>query len=391
MGNGHARQTVREAERDEQDGDNVQPYELTAVPNDFNTITMVNFIESNVFDIPDFQRNYVWDKKRASRLIESAILGIPIPQVFLYEHATNKFLVVDGQQRLMSIYYFVKGRFPIKKKIHELRTSLGGGKITLDRFLNDNEYFGNFALDLPEYISGDRNPLDKLRYVDLSSTNKNLFDMRTIRNVVVRQTNPDGHNSMYEMFNRLNSGGVNLVPQEIRKCLYDSDFYKILYAANTKPEWRRFLNTPTPDLHMKDVEWLLRGFAMLIQKPYRPPLVKFLNDFSHTAKSFDGNKIDQLQKLLESFLSNNKRLQDDAFHSPAGRFSSTIFESVFVAACVDSYDKGGATAETIDGDLLNGLKGRDDFRTAAHTKTTDTRNVKNRLDLAYKALVDISD
>lgn len=366
----------------------IQPYELIAVPNDFNTMTIVNFIESNVFDIPGFQRNYVWDRKRASRLIESAIIGLPIPQVFLYERAKNKFLVIDGQQRLMSIYYFVKGRFPKKSKISRLRSLCDSKQTALDSLLHNNEYFDDFTLDLREYTSGDSNPLDGLKYVELDEENKSSFDMRTIRNVVVRQTDPSGDDSMYEMFNRLNSGGINLTPQEIRKCMYDSDFYKILYNTNTKSKWRRFLISQTPDLHMKDVEVLLRGFAMLIQKPYSPPLAKFLNDFSRAAALFDNGEIAQLQKLLDSFLDNNRHLPRNAFYSPANRFSPPIFESVFVAACRDAYNEENVTVKTIDSGLLDKLKEDEYFKTAAHTKTTDTRNVKIRLERAYKILVD---
>jgi uncharacterized protein with ParB-like and HNH nuclease domain len=93
----------------------VREYEVTASPNDFNLLTLLNFIESGAIKIPGFQRNYVWDIKRASKLIESIIIGLPVPQIFLYEEGRNSFLVIDGQQRLMSLYYFWKGRFPRKK------------------------------------------------------------------------------------------------------------------------------------------------------------------------------------------------------------------------------------------------------------------------------------
>ena len=99
---------------DEEDGDSypVDQYDLVTSPNDFNTRTLVDFIDAGVINIPGFQRNFVWDIKRASRLIESMIVGLPVPQIFLYEKGSNKHLVIDGQQRLMSIYYFVKERFP---------------------------------------------------------------------------------------------------------------------------------------------------------------------------------------------------------------------------------------------------------------------------------------
>jgi hypothetical protein len=101
---------------DDVDDLQVDEYDITSTPNDFTVLTLNSFIESGAVRILGFQRNYVWDHGRASKLIESLILGLPIPQLFLYEQARHKFLVTDGQQRLMSIYYFMKKRFPKKTK-----------------------------------------------------------------------------------------------------------------------------------------------------------------------------------------------------------------------------------------------------------------------------------
>ncbi|ELY9224166.1 DUF262 domain-containing protein, partial [Salmonella enterica] len=91
---------------DESDQFQISEYDITSTPNDFNVMTLHSFIESGAVKIPGFQRNFVWDMARSSKLIESLILGLPVPQLFLYEQARNSFLVIDGQQRLMSIYYF---------------------------------------------------------------------------------------------------------------------------------------------------------------------------------------------------------------------------------------------------------------------------------------------
>ena len=106
---------------------------------------------------------------------------------------------------------------------------------------------------------------------------KTTFDLRTIRNVIIKQNLPkeDDDSSMYEIFNRLNSGGVNLWPQEIRASLYHSDFYTMLYRANTDKRWRTTLGIEEPDLHMKDIETILRGFALLI----RGKLYQAFNDW----------------------------------------------------------------------------------------------------------------
>jgi uncharacterized protein with ParB-like and HNH nuclease domain len=126
------------------DGDDeaqVDEYDITASPNDFNVLTLYSFIESGAVKIPGFQRNFVWDRIRASKLIESLIIGIPVPQLFLYEQARNKFLVIDGQQRLMTVYYFIKRRFPLREKRVELRTIFDKNGSIPESILADDEYF----------------------------------------------------------------------------------------------------------------------------------------------------------------------------------------------------------------------------------------------------------
>ena len=106
----------------------IPEYDITAVPNDFNVAVIVSFIDSGSIRIPGFQRNFVWDLARASRLIESLLLGLPVPQVFMYQHKKEPLLLIDGQQRLMTLYYFVKGRFPkrdARAKIRELFDETG--------------------------------------------------------------------------------------------------------------------------------------------------------------------------------------------------------------------------------------------------------------------------
>lgn len=133
-----------------EEGDEIQiaEYDISAAPNDFNILTIFNFLESGSVRIPGFQRNFVWDLGRASKLIESLILGLPVPQIFLYETDRNRFLVIDSQQRLMSVYYFIKQRFPKKEKRGELRNIFDEhGKIP-DEVVHDDNYFENFRLKL---------------------------------------------------------------------------------------------------------------------------------------------------------------------------------------------------------------------------------------------------
>jgi len=237
----------------EQEDIQVREYDITSTPNDFNVSTLFNFIESGAVVIPGFQRHFVWDIKRSSKLIESLILGLPVPQLFLYEKAKNKFLVIDGQQRLMSIYYFMKQRYPRKEKRADLRLIFDEhGKIP-DDVLHDDSYFTNFRLQLPARLPDQPNPFARKSYSTLGDV-KIQLDLRPIRNVIVKQNSPENDDSsVFEIFSRLNSGGMNLTAQEIRLSLYHSDFYETLTHLNMEDGWRRMLGTVNPDLHLKDV------------------------------------------------------------------------------------------------------------------------------------------
>ena len=201
----------------------IDEYDITATPNDFNVMTLNSFIESGAVIIPGFQRNFVWDIGRSSKLIESLLLGLPVPQLFLYEQERNKFLVIDGQQRLMSIYYFMKKRFPKKEKRSALRNIFDReGKIP-EEVLHDDKYFTPFNLKLPSQLSDKKNKFHGMNYSTLGEFKLQL-DLRPIRNIIVKQNAPSNDNSsMFEVFNRMNNGGMNLKEQEIRTSNYHSD------------------------------------------------------------------------------------------------------------------------------------------------------------------------
>lgn len=373
---------------DDVDDLQVEEYDITAAPNDFNVLTIHSFLESGAVRIPGFQRNYVWDINRASKLIESLILGLPVPQVFLYEVERNKFLVIDGQQRLMSIYYFIKQRFPRKDRRSELRIIFDEhGKIP-DSVIHDDNYFENFRLKLGESLPNHQNRFKGLAYQTLEGY-KTQFDLRTIRNVIIKQNSPQGDDSsMYEVFNRLNTGGVNLKPQEIRTSMYHSDFYEMLYRVNSAPKWRRLLGNQDPDLHMKDVEILLRGFALLIEATnYAPSMVKFLNQFSRKARALNTEQNEYLADLMASFLDACSDLPENAFlNKKSGRFNVALYEAAFVAACKAPFDDKRMLNGKITPDGLVALESNKDFLDAMLEGTTQTKNVKARLNSASQVL-----
>jgi uncharacterized protein with ParB-like and HNH nuclease domain len=373
---------------DEVDDIQVDEYDITAAPNDFNVLTIYSFLESGAVRIPGFQRNYVWDLGRASKLIESLILGLPVPQVFLYEIDRNKFVVIDGQQRLMSIYYFIKQRFPRKDKRAELRTIFDQhGKIP-ENIIHDDTYFENFRLKLSETLPDHPNRFKGLSYATLDIY-KTQFELRTIRNVIIKQNSPQGDDSsMYEVFNRLNTGGINLKPQEIRTSMYHSTFYEMLYQANSLPGWRRLLAGKEPDLHMKDVEILLRGFAMLIDvENYAPSMVKFLNQFSRKCRAHNEEQNRYLLALLQSFLDACSGLPENAFlNKKNNRFNVGLYEAAFGAVCRVAFAEKRLINGKVAAEQLAALETDPQFLDAMLEGTTQTKNVKARLNRAKEIL-----
>jgi hypothetical protein len=359
----------------------IKEYEVTAAPNDFNIKTIFDFIESGAVKIPGFQRHYVWDIKRASKLIESIIIGLPIPQIFLYEEARNSFLVIDGQQRLMSIYYFMKQRFPRKEKRTALRAHFyEHGKLP-EELIHNDEFFTKFNLQLSETLPNQPNKFNKLNYSTLGEY-KTTFDLRTIRNVIIKQTSPPGDDSaIYEIFNRLNSGGVNLKPQEIRTSLYHSAFYEMLYRINLDIRWRKMIGLDHPDLHMKDTEILLRAFAMLTEgMNYNPSMTKFINGFSKTCKNLKPSEIEYFEKLCLSFFDSCKALNlSEAFLSKRGRFNISLFEAVFAAVCRGPLEIKGLVTSDIPLGKIENLQSDADFVQASQSETARKKNVDLRL------------
>jgi uncharacterized protein with ParB-like and HNH nuclease domain len=383
----HSREWFEDYAEDEDDTQ-INEYDITATPNDFNVSTLFNFVESGAVRIPGFQRNFVWDRARSSKLIESLILGLPVPQLFLYEQSRNRFLVIDGQQRLMSIYYFIKKRFPLKEKRSELRTIFDDKGTIPDEVLHDDAYFETFSLRLPEKLPHHKNKFKGLNYATLADY-KTQFDLRPLRNVVVKQNSPtEDDSAIYEVFNRLNTGGVNLDPQEIRTSMYHSKFYDTLYRLNGSPSWRRLLRSEEADLHMKDIEIMLRGFAMLIDSEnYAPSMVKFLNQFSRKCRAHDDVQNEYLRRLFLSFLHACAALPNDAFLNKRNRrFNIALYESVFAATSRQAFKERREIAGSVSAEEVATLESDSEFTKASLEGTTRTTNVETRLKRA-KAIV----
>lgn len=364
-------------------------YDITTSPRDLTPANIVDMIDSGIIEIPLFQRNYVWDIKKASKLVESLILGLPVPELFFYTEGDDNstYKIIDGQQRFLSIYFFVKGRFPKNTASRfMIRKGVNEGA-ALEELLPDNKIFRDFTLELGgDSTSSSRYHGEKFLTLDKDTQIK--FRLRRfLRTVVVRQNKPDDNSSsMFEIFNRLNTGGTPLNSQEIRASLYYCDFYKMLVRLNNQDNWRALMGKPTQDLHSNDIELILRSIALLHEsETYKPKMVNFLNEFSQKTKKFDNEYIDYLERLFDSFIEACSTLGDKAFFRN-NRFSKTLFESVFVAVATPSYVNRKLITSKIELTSFEYLKKDQEFVSYLLSGSSSRENIKGRIKRAKEVL-----
>lgn len=358
-------------------------YDISIIPNDFNVMTINSLITSGVIALPAFQRNYVWDKKRASRFIESLIVGLPVPQIFLYQAERNKYSIIDGQQRLLTIYFFIKQRFPSAGTRARLRRVFDEYGYIPENILADHDLFQDFRLQLDKLSNGAAHPLHNKKYHTLGWAQKSAFDLFPIRCIAVRPNRPEEDDgTIYEIFSRLNTGGLNLSAQEIRGCLYRSDFYKMLYALNSETCWRQLVGKKEEDDKFRDVEVLLRAFALLYaQEHYTGSMLRFLNRFSKEAQAFTQDKIEQSRQLFFDFVQVSAAIGKEPFLTRNGSFNAALFEAVFVAA-TEKILSAGIENAGITKAAFEQLKDDKKFIEAVTHSTYNVEAVNARISLA---------
>lgn len=365
-------------------------YDLIISPSDFNISTLFDSIRKGKIKIPGFQRNYVWDIRTASRFIESILMNLPIPQIFLFVNDIGEYIVIDGQQRLMTIYFFISGRFPKYNKRGTLRELLENS-ITIDEeLLKDDELFDDFRLRLRNEATGRQSPFHNITYNELNDVIRNSFDFHSIRTIIIKSLRRDD-TSVYEIFSRLNTGGVKLNYQEIRTSLYYSDFIKALFKMNKEPLWRTVFGQ---DIHprMEDIEAILRGFAMLIYgEQYKPPMYGFLDRFCrHIKQGVLKVDLNYLYELFKSFLDSLEHIIQLSLKEPlfyiSNKFSIILYEAVFVSVCEGFYKENRIVEGKIDINFIYELKNNKSFKELIGGKTTSKEAVNERLKIARNLL-----
>lgn len=211
---------------------------------------------------PDFQRFYVWGNGQiASRLVESILLEIPVPVIYLSEEEDGTYVVIDGQQRLTALFNFL-----------------------------DNEY-GLRGLEV-------LTDLNRRRFQDLPDDLQDKLENSTLRVIQIRkQSHPDVR---FEIFKRLNSGSVKLNDQELRNCVYRGAYNDLLTELANDADFQQLLGLKEPHNRMRDREMVLRfcAFQHSSHLNYKPSMKRFLNSDMRLYRQL--NEVEQ-RNLTDAF------------------------------------------------------------------------------------------
>ena len=341
-------ETIKSEEEDQRS--DVAPYRIVSYPADYTLKGLHDKWKNEEIEIPPFQRQYVWTLTQASRLIESFLLGLPVPGVFFYKDLdSQKLLVIDGQQRLKSVFGYFEGHVPESRQ--------------------------NFTL------RGVRPNWEGRSYEDLDEPDQIRLRDSVLRATIVDQLDPKDNSSVFHIFERLNTGGTILRPQEVRNCIYRGPFNNLLMELNRNVAWRELIGSRQPDKRMRDVELILRFLALFkAGDGYAKPMKDFLSTFTRTHRNASHA---ELSRLREVFLSTTQRVSETLgsrpFNIRAG-LNAAVFDSVMVAFA--SHPK-----------IPQGIEGRFDrllenesYKAYIATATTDVEVVRHRIKLARSVL-----
>lgn len=330
---------------------------------------LINRYDDDELVKPEMQRHYVWDKVEASRFIDSILLGLPVPSIFLAKTKDEKLLIIDGYQRLMTVRDYVKGIF-----------SKDGSSFKLSRTAKIHERWRGKT------------------FAELTPDEQRRIRNTTIHAIIfMQQQTRLGDTSLYQIFERINSSGRTLLPQEIRNCVYQGPLNNLLIELNESPAWRALWGSTKRDDRMRDVEFILRFFALSSEhifdekkSPSRISLKKFLNEYM---ESIGTAEIEGLRsRFLDSVGFVFAHIGDSAFHNISSSgdpkntsFSPTVFDAVLIATDKVVQSKRHIDTRSLIDRRLDKLRDKN-YQSLLYQETMRTANVRERVKLMQVAL-----
>lgn len=342
-------------------------YSITAYGADYPVDSLVKRMDSQDIIVPrfswepaegseiiGFQREYVWPRPKADRFIESLLLGLPVPGIFLVKEQSGRLLVLDGHQRLYTLRAYYQG------VIHGIEYKLDNIQ---ERFVGKS-------------------------YRDLDVEDRRRLDDSIIHATVIRQDEPtEDQSSIYVIFERLNTGGVNLQPQEIRVALYHGEFVRVLRTLNDNEAWRSLFGTKSKRL--KDMEMILRFFAFYYYADsYRSPMKDYLNRYMASNQDLNRQSEDELTEVFERTTAIIAETIGAKAFRPVRAVNAAVIDSVMTgvarrlaAGHIKRPNQLVASYEAL-------LKNRG-YMSAVETGTSQETNVTTRIKLATEAFASV--
>lgn len=326
-------------------------FSITSYGADYTVDGLVKRMNSKTFYVPPFQRSYVWSHRQASRFVESLLMGLPVPGLFVFKESDSpKHLIIDGQQRLKTLQFFYDGL-------------LRGKEFTL--------------IDVNDRWEGKT-------YKSLSEEDRQGLDDQIIHTTIFKQDKPeDGRRSIYEIFERINTGGVKLSAQEIRSCVEHGDFIELLRTLNKNQKWREIYGAESDRL--KDQELILRFFALHDGlNHYRRPLRIFLDDYLHSKATLSKDEAARLTRLFDSTISFVHGALGARAFRPGSQLNTAVFDSVMVALAARlarSPEPNASRAKA----AYDALLAKAAYQEAYTKSTADEDQVQTRIRLATES------
>jgi hypothetical protein len=341
------------------EADEIVPFQhaITSYGADYPVDSLVKRLQAEDIIIPNFQRQFVWTLREASRFVESLLLGLPVPSIFLSKEAeTQKFLVIDGQQRLLSLRYFYNGVWPITRKEFALR-------------------------GVVEKFEGQT-------YATLASEHRRRLDNSIIHTIIVKQDEPSNDSSsIYHIFERLNTTGRSLTPQEIRTAIYHGPFSDLLGDLNLMEAWRSVYGPP--NRLMRDQELILRFLALYFDGGnYKRPMKAFLNSFMGRNRHLSLIPADRIRDVFVQTVDTVYRSLGTRAFRLAKVLNAAVFDAVMVGVARRLERGAVMSCETMRMRYSTLLSSKE-FLLAAERATADEDSVSTRLRLASEAFGDV--
>lgn len=351
-------------------------FNITSWGADLSFRELITMYKEGELAKPELQRYYVWDKHEASKFIESLLFGLPVPSIFLARGKREQKLIVDGYQRIMTVYDYVRGIFSKDNKVFKLSNT---ARI-------NSRWRGKAFSELEEH-------------------ERRRINSSTIHAIIFEQRHPkDSDTSLYQIFERINTTGRTLTTQEIRNCAYQGLFNTLLFDLNKTKEWRELFGSEEVDSRMRDIEFILRFIAIAesdleaLRKEQRQiSMKKFLNDFMGSSKSKNQNNLDKWRSnFIKTIEYIHKNIGVHAFHNIASkdhgkyvnRFHPTIFDAVACATSIALEKVPDINVPDLEKKRLK-LLATEKFMDLIYIRTTNVDRMRDRITMALKYLFNI--